>query len=179
MKLSYSLFAVATLAASASTFAIDDSAKIPAPSVPLPPAAQVQPQPTESPSAPAVVVPPASQKTAAATDCPTEVGSRIRSASCNASVVRSYSNDELSRTGETNLGAALSKLDPSVNYRGAREPAGFCGLIEHARNRQAERIDARIEVFAVGRHHLKTAVHGADRCRQRAAAGVLEFLARL
>lgn len=115
MKASYSLFAVAALISSASAFAGDIPARIPAPSVPPPPT-QIQAQTTSAESAsPAVNLPLATQKTGDVRSCPSETGSRIRSTSCS-SVVRSYSRDELAGTGEASLGAALGKLDPSVTY---------------------------------------------------------------
>jgi hypothetical protein len=59
-------------------------------------------------------------KTAAATTnrpCSQETASRIpaRPGDCSATPGRTYSNEDVERTGQTNVGEALQMLDPSIS----------------------------------------------------------------
>jgi hypothetical protein len=47
--------------------------------------------------------------------CPNGTGSRIPGGSNSASVCRSYTDDDLTRTGYLSVGDALAHLDPSVS----------------------------------------------------------------
>ncbi len=96
--------------------AADDAAKIPAPVVPVVSAAQPPPPSSPIPAPSLAVQPPSTANDPLAQRCENETASRIRAASCDQSV-RTYSSDDISRTGETSLGAALTKLDPSVSVR--------------------------------------------------------------
>jgi hypothetical protein len=52
--------------------------------------------------------------------CLRETGTRIRSKDknrCNYSAGRSYSREEIERTGSIDIGQALERLDPSVSVR--------------------------------------------------------------
>jgi len=115
MKPSQFSLSFALMLGSAAALAVDNSTTIPASTV------QVQPQSTSigagtAAAAPSVVVAPVQQDLQrTARTC--ETGSRIRSASCT-SVVRTYSGEDLSMTGQTNVGSALNRLDPAVNYSG-------------------------------------------------------------
>lgn len=64
--------------------------------------------------------PVAKPKSAAAEQCQENTGSRIRATkagSCRPSMLalRSYSSDDLQRTGEIDMAQALRKLDPAFN----------------------------------------------------------------
>ena len=53
-------------------------------------------------------------------NCVTDTGSMIRSTKPRCLPVngRSYSQDDIQRTGQTHLGPALQQLDPSITVRG-------------------------------------------------------------
>jgi hypothetical protein len=55
-------------------------------------------------------------RTAAAAPCPQDTASRIpmRPGECSIAPGRTYSNEEVERTGQTNVGDALQMLDPSI-----------------------------------------------------------------
>ncbi len=58
---------------------------------------------------------PASRQVAENPNCPTQTGSRIAGDAVNCSGFgRSYTHDDISRTGSANAGEALRLLDPSV-----------------------------------------------------------------
>jgi hypothetical protein len=56
-------------------------------------------------------------RTAAAALCPQNTASRIpmRPGDCSSTPGRTYSNEEIERTGQTNVGDALQMLDPSIS----------------------------------------------------------------
>jgi hypothetical protein len=56
--------------------------------------------------------------TNAAQPCPPVTASRIpaRPGECSSSAGRSYSQDDIQRTGQTNLADALPMLDPSITH---------------------------------------------------------------
>jgi len=56
-------------------------------------------------------------RTAAAASCPQNTASRIpmRPGDCSSTPGRTYSNEEIERTGQTNVGEALQMLDPSIS----------------------------------------------------------------
>ena len=57
-------------------------------------------------------------KLVAKSDCIKETGSRIKRKDkngCNGLAGRSYDNDDISRTGATDIGDALRMLDPSIS----------------------------------------------------------------
>jgi hypothetical protein len=56
-------------------------------------------------------------RTTAAASCPQNTASRIpmRPGDCSSTPGRTYSNEEIERTGQTNVGDALQMLDPSIS----------------------------------------------------------------
>ena len=61
---------------------------------------------------------PATRTVAEMPVCPTQTGSRIAGDAVHCSAVgRSYTHDDISRTGSTNAGDALRLMDPSVTVR--------------------------------------------------------------
>lgn len=59
-----------------------------------------------------------SSKLVAKSDCVSETGTRIKrkdKKGCNGLAGRSYDNDDISRTGATDIGDALRMLDPSIS----------------------------------------------------------------
>jgi hypothetical protein len=56
-------------------------------------------------------------RTAAAAPCPQNTASRIpmRPGECSSTPGRTYSNEDIERTGQTNVGEALQMLDPSIS----------------------------------------------------------------
>lgn len=61
--------------------------------------------------------PPATARTAVAACPPNTTASRIqpRANECSASPIRTYSQDDVQRTGQPDLGNALQMLDPSIS----------------------------------------------------------------
>jgi len=61
--------------------------------------------------------PPATARTAVAACPPNTTASRLqpRANECSASPVRTYSQDDVQRTGQPDLGNALQMLDPSIS----------------------------------------------------------------
>jgi hypothetical protein len=60
--------------------------------------------------------PPRTAAAAATRPCPQDSASRIpmRPGECSSSPGRTYSNQDMERTGQTNVGDALQLLDPSI-----------------------------------------------------------------
>jgi hypothetical protein len=56
-------------------------------------------------------------RTAAAAPCPQNTASRIpmRPGECSSTPGRAYSNEDIERTGQTDVGEALQMLDPSIS----------------------------------------------------------------
>ena len=61
--------------------------------------------------------PPRTAATATAQPCSADTGSRItlRPGQCSTTPVRTYSNKDIERTGQTDLADALQMLDPSIS----------------------------------------------------------------
>ena len=112
---------------------------------------------------------------------PSERTKRSVSSDCGPRLTRSPTNHSWSRSAEKlqrceqRLQLVAAALDVADGVAGHEWPASS---VQHARHREPERRDRRVELLAVVRDHLVAALHGADGRLEHGAARIAEALAR-